>query len=86
MAHTNKNKDAIDWIDGLAQGLGREGDEVPEGWLNARQIGAKINRSRETAARHARLGVDAGRLKMRKFRIKSGDRILPIPHYKEVRK
>ena len=51
MAHTNKNKDDIDWIDGLTQGLSHDIDEVPDGWLNARQIGRKINRSRQTAAR-----------------------------------
>lgn len=86
MAHTNKNKDDIDWIDGLTQGLSHDIDEVPDGWLNARQIGKKINRSRQTAARLARLGVEAGRLTMKKFRIKSGQRVLPIPHYKEMGK
>ena len=86
MAHTNKNKDDIDWIDGLTQRLSLEADEVPDGWLNARQIGEKINRSRQTAARLARLGVEAGRLTMKKFRIRSGQRVLPIPHYREAGK
>jgi predicted transcriptional regulator len=70
----------------LADAFSAQVDEVPEGWRTADQIAAEAGKSTPTACRYLKQAIAAGLVEMRPYRIRSGTRVYPVPHYREIEK
>ncbi len=57
-------------------------DEVPEGWLTAKEISAKLGKATPTVGALLCRAVFEGRCERKTFRITSGSVTRPIPHYR----
>ena len=57
-------------------------DPVPAGWLTAAQHAVASDLSSPQARARLKILVDRGDAEMRKFKIRSGQRVYPVPHYK----
>jgi hypothetical protein len=57
-------------------------EPVPKGWFTAEQAAKQKNISVRDAQRMLRILYSDGSVLMQKFRIKSGLRVYPIPHYR----
>lgn len=69
----------------LAQALDDKAiEEVPDGWLTARQICEREAKSTARVLEVLRRAAAAGLVEVREFRIRTGGRVYPVPHYREV--
>ena len=59
-------------------------EAVPDGWRTMTQIAADSGKSVPRASEVIRRAVAAGLVEVRAFRIRSGGKIYPVPHYREV--
>ena len=59
-------------------------EAVPEGWQTMAQLSAACGKSIPRTSEVIRRAVAAGLVEVRAFRIKSGGKIYPVPHYREV--
>lgn len=57
-------------------------DKVPEGWFSATDYSKRGSCSIATAHRQIRMLCDKGHIETKTFRIRSGGRLYPVPHYK----
>lgn len=57
-------------------------DEVPEGWLTVMDMADATGYSTSYTSQRARRLVRSGRMEVRPFRIRSGVRVYPVPHYR----
>jgi hypothetical protein len=57
-------------------------DEVPPGWLTARQLAKKLNKPESTMGKLLNHAVVEGRAAKQSFRITSGQVTRPVPHYR----
>lgn len=57
-------------------------EAVPAGWQTARQIASESGKSTARTAEILRDALAAGLIEVRNFRIRSGGRVYPIPHYR----
>jgi predicted transcriptional regulator len=73
-----------DLLSRLAEALQAKVDEVPAEWRTAEQIAREAGKAPQTACRYLREGMRAGLIESRTFRIHSGARIYPVPHYRET--
>ena len=60
----------------------KEVDEVPEGWLTAKEISAKLGKATPTVGASLCRAVAEGRCERKTFRVTSGSVTRPIPHYR----
>jgi len=84
MGNSRKAKDDLSWTEMLAE-TRMETAEVPAGWKTASEIAKEMDRSVSTASQQLRVAIDSGRAEVRKFPIKAGDRIYPVPHYRIIK-
>jgi len=56
---------------------------VPPGWFTIQQLSAAIKQHMRTVQRKINPLVASGKWQERKFRIKTGDKVYPVPHFKE---
>jgi hypothetical protein len=69
----------------LAKAIEDRGIEtVPKGWMTVEQYAAESSMSRQSAARILRDAKRAGLVECRPFRIRSGHRVYPVPHYRKI--
>jgi hypothetical protein len=69
----------------LSAALANDGVEtVPPDWKSAREIGDQCGYATSQTQRILSDAVRTGRLEMRKFRIRSGSRVYPVPHYRVI--
>ena len=61
----------------------RDVDAVPEGWLTAQQWGEKWNLSSNRTGELLKYAVEKGLCEVRKFRITTGAKVYPVPHYRQ---
>lgn len=67
----------------LAEALRNGGiDTVPEGWQTAQQYAAEARLSLQRCHAILQQGINAGMVETKKFRIKTGERVYPVPHYR----
>lgn len=67
----------------LVEALANGGVEaVPDGWQTTRQIASESGKSTARTAEILREALAAGLIEVRNFRIRSGGRVYPIPHYR----
>lgn len=57
-------------------------DKVPEGWFTAIEYSKRASCSIPTAHRHIRQLIDKGHVQTKAYKIKSGGRLYPVPHYR----
>lgn len=57
-------------------------EEVPKGWETAQEIAVHMDRSLSRTNNLLTRWVGDGSAEKKSFRIKRGERILPIPHYR----
>lgn len=58
-------------------------EETPEvGYFTVEQWALKVGKSSSQTSTLLRKFVQAGRADRRKYRIKTGDKVYPVPHYK----
>lgn len=67
----------------LTSALSGKPDIVPEGWLTAKQLSARLGRSDSHGRRLIAIGVANGILDMKRFRIKFDGMVRLVPHYAE---
>jgi predicted transcriptional regulator len=60
-------------------------DVVPSGWFTIKQLSGELKNDVRTVQRGINRMLDCGKWKMRRFRIKTGDKIYPVPHYREAK-
>ena len=72
-------------IDNLIEALAAGGiDTVPDGWQTMAQLAADAGKSIPRTSEIVRRAVSAGLVEVRTFRIRSGSKVYPVPHYREV--
>lgn len=59
-------------------------EQVPDGWLTARQLCETEGKSQARVSELLRRAVAAGLVEVRTFRIRAGGKVYPVPHYREV--
>jgi hypothetical protein len=57
-------------------------DSVPAGWLTAKEVAAKTGKSGSTIGTQLCRAVAEGRCERQSFRIRTGDHVRPVPHYR----
>jgi len=57
---------------------------VPKGWFTSAQLASQLGIKTNWMNSNLRILIEAGKYESKLFRIKSGSRIFPIPHYREV--
>ncbi len=57
-------------------------ETVPEGWLTARQIAAKLGKGNSTVGALLVRAVRDGKAQRQNFKVTSGQVTRPIPHYR----
>ena len=73
-----------DWAKLLSTALANEPDKVPKGWETSQQIASRpkwpwsLSRTRALLAQL----VKSGEVEAHNYRIRTGQRILPVPHYR----
>jgi len=67
----------------LSEALSREDEIVPKGWFTAREWARKWGIRAAQTRERLRDAVEDGEMELRNFRIWSGQRLYPVPHYRE---
>jgi hypothetical protein len=57
-------------------------DTVPDGWMTTEQWAAAWGLSRPHAGSLLKQGTAAGTVELRRFRIETGSKVYPVPHYR----
>jgi response regulator of citrate/malate metabolism len=57
-------------------------DEVPPGWMTARELAKKLGKADSTMGKLLNRAVVEGRAAKQSFRITSGQVTRPVPHYR----
>jgi len=69
----------------LAAALASDGEETPPaGWKTPRQWADESGYSRSHTERLLYHGVSTGRVDRRSFRVRQGNRVLPVSHYRVI--
>jgi len=71
--------DLVAWCSALVP---NQVDEVPDGWLTAIDLAAKLSKSRDTVSNQLTCAVKAGRAEIKKFRVMTNRGAYPVPHYR----
>lgn len=56
-------------------------EEVPKGWKTAKQLSAELGRSPARVLVHLKEGIEAGLVKKRYFKIKTGETSREVMHF-----
>jgi acyl CoA:acetate/3-ketoacid CoA transferase beta subunit len=72
--------DLAAWCEALASPI--VPDEVPPGWLTARELATKLKKGNSTMNHLLATAVAEGRAERQLFRIASGQVTRPVPHYR----
>lgn len=71
-----------EWKAALEEAGASRSDAVPKGWIIMAEFARRINKAVSTAQQDMRLLIDTGKAESRTFRIQTGRRVLPVPHYR----
>lgn len=73
-----------DLLKNLVEALANGGiEEVPAGWQTAQQIASESGKSISRTGEVLRAAVWAGLVEVRPFRIRTGGKVYPVPHYRK---
>lgn len=59
-------------------------EAVPHDWKTIKAIARECGRSPKRTQELVQAGIEAGLIEVRKFRIRTGGKVYPVPHYREV--
>lgn len=59
-------------------------EEVPAGWQTAQQLADECGKSLPRTSEILRAAIRAGLVEVRTFRIRAGNKVYPVPHYRRV--
>lgn len=87
MARSDKNKDTVapSWIAGLREHMSTGVEEVPSGWMSMREVSKLMGYSESHTRKAIHKAVEAGSWERKSFRIRTGARIYPVPHYRQIK-
>jgi predicted transcriptional regulator len=71
-----------DWLAVLAQASKQIADEVPEGFKTVAQIAKETGKSNSQTAKYLREAVNLGLVEDAKFKVATGNKIYPVPHFR----
>lgn len=71
-----------EWLKLISQHLHVQTEKVPSGWKTMSQIAQEMNRDSSTANRLLKKMREKNLIETQTFYVKSGERTIPIPHYK----
>lgn len=57
-------------------------DKIPDGWKTCAEWAKEEGLQRWMAGRYLGVGVEKGLIEMKMFRIKTGQYVRPVPHYR----
>jgi len=77
---TTKDPDLAKWCQALAAPI--VADEVPPGWVTARDLMHKLGRAESTIGKLLHRAVRDGRAERQDFRVAINGATRPIPHYR----
>lgn len=83
MARTNKNKNNLDWLNQLREEFSGRPVSVPDGWKTIKQLAKESGMSEVHTRKVVATGIENGTVEVKKFKIKTITRLMPVPHYKE---
>lgn len=67
----------------LAEAIANGGvEEVPDGWQTAQQLADESGKSLARTSEVLRQAIRAGLVEVRTFRIRAGNKVYPVPHYR----
>lgn len=81
---TTTKSDLADWCAALASK--QSTDVVPTGWLTVWDLTAKLGKSRVTTSHLVAAAYKRGELEKKMFRIETPRGVIPVAHYKPVKK
>jgi len=59
-------------------------EQVPDGWKTAQQIAHESGKSRPRTSEVLRAGMRAKLIQTQVFRVRRGDKVYPVPHYRKM--
>lgn len=71
-----------DWMKALSDAVSETAEKVPKGWITTREFASIVKLSPPQANKQMRLLLDKGKAESKKFSIKIGSAVRPIPHYR----
>lgn len=74
-----------EWASLLASALSEGSESPPPGFKTSKQIAAESNRSLSHTIKQLLSLVEAGAVERKEFRISTGKRPYPVPHYRIIR-
>lgn len=81
---TSPDEDLAKWCAVLSEG--KPVEQVPPGWLTAKQIAHKTGKAESTIGTQICRAVAEERCERREFRIRTGSMVRPVPHYRPLSK
>lgn len=72
----------MNWMQALSDAVNETADKVPKGWITTKEFAQIVKLSDQQASRQMRLLIEKGKAETRRFNIKRGGSVRPIPHYK----
>lgn len=73
-----------EWACALEEAYGAQEDVVPKGFVTMREYATKTGVHLRTANDRMRAMIGAGTAEMRAFRIRVGQQLRPVPHYRAL--
>ncbi len=83
MARANKNKNNLDWLNQLRKEFSGPPESIPDGWLTVKQLAKESGMSEVHTRKVVAKGIENGTVEVKKFKIQTITRLMPVPHYKE---
>lgn len=82
MDTTKRDRESVNWAQALSAALEETADKVPKGWITTKEFSGILKLSVAQSSKQMRLLTNKGKAETRKFNIKIGTSIRPVPHYK----
>lgn len=77
-----RDRESMNWASALESVLCESADKVPKGWVTTKEFSEIIKLSAAQANRNMRLLISKGKAETKKFNIKCGTTVRPVPHYR----
>ncbi len=82
MATTNLNTTGNALLNALRDAVAVKPDKVEKGYMPVSEWAVKIGKSDSRTSKLLSQGIKAGKVELKTFRIYTGRKIYPIPHYR----
>ena len=83
VGNSNKNKNDLDWLDQLREEFSGHAEDVPDEWKTVKQLAKEIGMSEVHTRKVLAKGIEIGTVDVRKFKIQTITRLMPVPHYRQ---